>query len=106
MLMTKMVVVLHKKDGMSRADFRAHWRDVHGAIAVRMPGVRKYVQNHVAADDAAFDGFAEMWFDSPADMQAAFTSEAAQEAARDAANFLSGQQVVLVEEVEMTLPAS
>ena len=68
----------------------------------RMPGVRRYVQNHVVADGAAYDGIAELWFDSPADMQAAFTSEAAQEAARDAANFLAGQQVIIVEEVEMS----
>lgn len=99
--MTKMVVVLHKKDGMSREDFRAYWRDVHGPIGARMPGVRKYVQNHVVADGAPFDGIAEMWFDSPADMQAAFSSEAALEAARDVANFLASQQVVLVEEVGM-----
>ena len=99
--MTKMVVVLHRKDGMSREEFRAYWRDVHGALGARMPGVRRYVQNHVVADGAPFDGIAEMWFDSPADMQAAFTSEAAQEAARDVVNFLSGQQVVLVEEVEI-----
>lgn len=99
--MTKMIVVLHRKDGMSREEFRAYWRDVHGAMGARMPRVRKYVQNHVLADGAPFDGIAEMWFDSPADMQAAFTSEVAQEAARDVVNFLSGQQVVLVEEVEM-----
>ncbi len=96
-----MVVVLHKKDGMTRDEFRAYWRDVHGAIGARMPGVRKYVQNHALADGAPFDGIAEMWFDSLADMQAAFTSEAAQEAARDVVNFLSGQQVVMVEEVEV-----
>lgn len=99
--MTKMVVVLHKKDGLTRDEFRKYWRDVHGEIGARMPGVRKYVQNHAVADGAPFDGIAEMWFDSPADMQAAFSSEAAQEAARDVANFLSSQQVVLVEEVEM-----
>lgn len=101
--MTKMIVVLNRKQDMSRDDFRAYWRDVHGPIGARMPGVRKYVQNHVLADGAPFDGIAEMWFDSLADIQAAFTSEAAQEAARDVANFLSGQHVVLVEEVEMAV---
>ncbi len=102
--MTKIVVVLYRKEGMSRQEFRTYWRDVHGAIGARMPGVRHYVQNHALADGAPFDGIAEMWFDSPADMQTAFTSEAAQDAARDVPNFLSKQQVVMIEEVEMELP--
>ena len=102
--MTKIVVVLYRKEGMSRQEFRTYWRDVHGAIGARMPGLRRYVQNHALADGAPFDGIAEMWFDSPADMQTAFTSEAAQDAARDVPNFLSEQQVVMIEEVEMELP--
>jgi len=102
--MTKVVVLLSKKPEMSRDDFRRYWRDVHGPMGQRMPGVRRYVQNHVTADGAPFDGIAEMWFDTPAAMQAAFTSEAAQEAARDVANFLAGQHVIVVEEVEMPLP--
>lgn len=100
--MIKVIVLLTKKEGMSRDDFRRYWREVHGPMGGRMPGVRRYIQNHVVADGAPYDGIAELWFDSPADMQAAFTSEAAQEAARDAANFLDGQQVIIVEEVEMS----
>jgi len=99
--MTKVLVVLQKKPEMPRDEFRRYWRDVHGPIGARMPGVRKYIQNHVVDDGAPFDGVAEMWFDSPDAMRTAFTSEAAQEAARDAANFLAGTQVVLVEEAEM-----
>ena len=103
--MVKVLVVLQKKEDMTRAEFRRYWREIHGPIGARMPGVRRYMQNHVLADGAPFDGVAEMWFESPADMQAAFTSEAAAEAARDVANFLSGTQVVMVEEVEMELTA-
>ena len=99
--MTKVLVVLQKKADLSREEFRRYWRNVHGPIGARMPGVRRYVQNHVLADGAPFDGLAEIWFDSPEAMRAAFTSEAAQEAAHDAANFLAGTQVVAVEEVEM-----
>jgi uncharacterized protein (TIGR02118 family) len=103
--MTKVVVALIKKEGIAWDDFRRHWLDVHGPIALRMPGLRRYVQNHALAEGAPFDGIAELWFDSPADMQAAFTSPAAQEAAADATNFLTTQQVVLVEEIDM-MPSS
>ena len=99
--MVKVVVLLTKKDGMTGEEFRRYWREVHGPMGERMPGVRRYVQNHAATDGAPYDGIAEMWFDSMEAMQAAFTSEAAQEAARDVPNFLASQQVVMVEEVEM-----
>jgi uncharacterized protein (TIGR02118 family) len=101
--MTKVIVLLRKKDGLSPDDFRRHWLEVHGPIAQRLPGLKHYVQNHAAGDDPAYDGIAELWFDSPADMQAAFTSEAAADAARDAPNFLADQQVILVEEVQMPI---
>jgi uncharacterized protein (TIGR02118 family) len=104
--MTKVIVLLRKKDGMSSDDFRRHWQEVHGPIALRMPGLKHYIQNHAAGDQPPYDGIAELWFDSPADMQAAFTSEAAGDAARDASNFLADQQVVLVEEVQMPLSTS
>jgi uncharacterized protein (TIGR02118 family) len=49
-----------------------HWRDVHGPIALRVPGIDRYVQNlSVAAFDLdgeidgelpAFDGFSECWY--------------------------------------------
>jgi len=99
--MMKVLVVLTRRDGMSGDDFRRYWRDVHGPIGASMPGVRRYVQNHVTLDGAPFDGLAEMWFDSAEDMQRAFSSPQAQQAATDTANFLSNTQVVLVEEVAM-----
>jgi uncharacterized protein (TIGR02118 family) len=101
--MTKVIVLLRRKDGISRADFRRHWLEVHGPIALRLPGLKHYIQNHPAGDDPPADGVAELWFDSPADMQAAFTSDVAAEAARDAPNFLSDQQVLVVEEIQMPL---
>jgi uncharacterized protein (TIGR02118 family) len=101
--MVKVLIVLTRRTDMSRDDFRRYWRDVHGPIGASMPGVRRYVQNHATLDGAPFDGLAEMWFDTAEDMQRAFTSPQAQEAAADTANFLSNTQVVLVEEAEMEI---
>lgn len=91
---------------MSSDDFRRHWQEVHGPIALRLPGLKHYIQNHAAGDATPYDGIAELWFDTPAEMQSAFTSEAAAEAARDAQNFLASQEVVIVEEVQMPIPTS
>ena len=101
--MTKVIVLLKKKNGMPSDDFRRHWREVHGPIALRMPGLKHYIQNHAAGDDPPYDGIAELWFDTPADMQSAFTSEAAADAAHDAANFLADQHIVIVDEIQMPI---
>jgi len=68
----KVVWIVRFKEGMSRADGRRHWREVHGPIFKSL-GIDRYVQNHVVgtiavdvggADEIAvgFDGFSECWF--------------------------------------------
>lgn len=100
--MTKVIVLLQKRADLSREDFARHWREVHGPIAQRLPGLRRYVQNHLIGDGAAADGVAELWFDSADAMQAAFASDVGKETVLDGANFLAGQQVMVAEEVQMT----
>ena len=87
--MTKVIVLLTRKPGMGRAEFRDYWRDVHARFGAAMPGLRRYVQNHPAAEDSAYDGIAEMWFDDAA--------------AADSANFLAsgGTKVIIVEEIDV-----
>jgi uncharacterized protein (TIGR02118 family) len=99
--MTKLVVLLNKRADLSREEFRRYWREVHGPLGAKMPGVRKYVQNHALADGAPFDGFAEMWFDDTAAMQAALASSESAAAGADAPNFVEKTQLMFVEEVEM-----
>lgn len=99
--MLKVMVFLRKRDDVSREEFRAHWRGPHGAIALRMPGLRNYIQNHATADGGPWDGVAEMWFDDQAALGAAFTSAAAAEAAQDAASFIAETKVMVVDAVEM-----
>jgi len=65
--------LLTRRPGLTPAAFRRHWRDVHGPLAARLPGLRRYVQNPVvdasqlAIDhqrgDWAIDGFSQLWFD-------------------------------------------
>lgn len=50
---------------MIKAIYR-YWRDVHGAIAARIPELRRYVQCHAitrGADGSEYGGAAEAWFD-------------------------------------------
>jgi uncharacterized protein (TIGR02118 family) len=78
---------------MTGAEFEAYWRDVHGPIGARIPGLRRLVQSralHVAGDSrqADFDGAAELWFDDVESLLAARESEAWHLAGLDESNFL------------------
>jgi uncharacterized protein (TIGR02118 family) len=59
------------RDDVPRQVAADHWRDVHGAIALRVPGIDRYVQNlaigslgaaGVEDELPAFDGFSECWY--------------------------------------------
>lgn len=77
--MVKRFVVLRRKPGMSVEEFRSYWRDVHGPLIGKIPGVKKYIQYHVrseASDDAEapIDGIAELWFESVAAQKLAYAT--------------------------------
>ena len=66
--MIKTVIFFRRRPGMSLAAFQEHWRTAHAALIVRLPGIRRYVQNHVLPAQAggrepAFDAVAESSFD-------------------------------------------
>jgi uncharacterized protein (TIGR02118 family) len=69
--MGKHIGVLYFRPDMSRTDASAYWVNVHGALALEIPEILYYVQNHgvrpVALDGTdgdvfPFDGFSEAWF--------------------------------------------
>ena len=77
--------LLQKRADSDNHEFRKHWREGHGALAAKLPGLRRYHQNHVvdreqrgityARGGLDFDGFSELWFDDMPSMQAAFAAE-------------------------------
>ena len=105
--MTKVIFVVHKRPDMDRDEFRRYWRDVHGPLAARIPGLRKYVQNHplpdAASGDLPCDGIAELWFDSAEAMRAGFASPEGTATTADVPNFLDPDRIgeMVVDEVEI-----
>src|SRR5215471_2876862 len=73
--------LLNRRSGMSTAAFRDHWRQAHGPIAARLPGLRRYHQNLVvdaeqrgieyARGPVSIDGISELWFDDEESMRRA-----------------------------------
>lgn len=81
--MFKVVWVCRFNKAMTREEARRHWLETHGPIALKVPGMRAYVQNHAVAsvdarnlsdDDLPFDGYAEAWWDDRESYLAAMDS--------------------------------
>lgn len=84
--MLKFIVVVHKRPEMSSEEFRLHLREVHGPLAKKLPGLKRYVQNFPVPDPKreapAWDAVIELCFENWAEMEAAWASP--QGAASDA----------------------
>jgi uncharacterized protein (TIGR02118 family) len=100
--------LLKRRSGMSPAAFRNHWREVHGPIAARLPGLRRYHQNHIVDTEQrgidyprgplTIDGISELWFDDKEAMERAIKSEAMDALAADEANLLDNIHVITAEQ--------
>ena len=81
--MFKAVILLTRKDGMSKDEFR-NWMLVgHSPLAKQLPGLRKLVFNVVENDDAPYDGVSELWFDTHEAFDAAYATEIGKGVASD-----------------------
>ena len=68
--MLKQITWFRRRADLSREAFAQHWNTRHAAIVSQLPGLRRYVQNHVTADGGDVDGVAEVWFDDIEAMRA------------------------------------
>jgi uncharacterized protein (TIGR02118 family) len=89
--MLKFMVVLYRRPGMSRTDFARYLREVHGPMAQKLPGLRKYTQNYVADDPArkhpGWDAIIELYWDNWNEMEAAWKTPAGEAATKDLEQF-------------------
>jgi uncharacterized protein (TIGR02118 family) len=96
--------LLTRRPDITTERFRRHWRDVHGPVAARLPGLCHYHQNHVVDREQRgidyargahdYDGFSELWFDDVPAMSAAFASEQVQRLGEDEARFIGELELV------------
>jgi len=101
----KFVVVLYKRSDFSNSQFNEFLRTVHGPMALRLPGLRKYVQNYPVADPRRppphWSAIVELYWDDREAMEAAWASPQGQLATADLAAFadLSLTSWSVIEEV-------
>jgi uncharacterized protein (TIGR02118 family) len=90
--MLKFVVVLYRKPDLSAEQFHANLREEHGPMAERLPGLRRYVQNHVVPDTnrqhPGWDAVVELFWDDRAAMEAAWRTPEGQRATNHLAEFV------------------
>lgn len=84
----KQITYFNKRPDLSAAAFTGHWRTRHAEIVCELPGLRRYVQNHVAGPDPALDGVAEVWFDDIEAMRANVGQPALDRIRADERNFI------------------
>ena len=97
--MIKLVFCLRRRPELSREEFQRYWREQHAPLVRRHAEtlrIRRYVQTHAretsldgvlagsrGSEPAAYDGVAELWWDSFEDLVAAFSTEAGRAAAAE-----------------------
>ncbi len=69
--MYKVVWIARFHDGITREDASRHWTETHGALGHKVPGIERYVQNHVVSalghvavsdERTDFDGYSCCWY--------------------------------------------
>ena len=117
--MIKLVMVVRRRDDLPEDEFHRYWREQHGPLARELLtslGARRYVQTHTLGSELnaplaesrgtseAYDGLAEVWWDSLEALAAAVGTEQGQAAnarlVEDEARFidLARSSIFLTEE--------
>jgi len=103
-----------------RLERRKYWMEHHSGLAMRAPGVRRYVQNHVMGHwgpdgitdgPLPFDGFSECWFDDRAAFERTTATQAWKELDEDAAQLFDLDEIWngwsgVLQETEYVAPAT
>ena len=112
--MIKSISLLTRKPELTHEQFMRHWVEIHAPLAHAVPGVRRYVQNHIRDErtradipttEVAVDGVAELWYEDRAAMDRANASPEAKRLHDDGAIFIGGIKTFIVEEL-VVIPIS
>jgi uncharacterized protein (TIGR02118 family) len=96
--MIKLVYCITKRANLTDEEFFHYWKNVHGPIGAKIPGLRRLVQNHrltVPGDKytSDFDGVAELWFDDVESLLRARQSPEWRVSSEDESNFVEPGKV-------------
>ena len=105
--MIKSISLLTRRPELTHEQFMTHWVEIHAPLAHAVPGLRRYIQNHIrdertrpdiATTEVAVDGIAELWYDDRDTMTRALASPEMKALHADGALFIGRIQSFIVEE--------
>jgi uncharacterized protein (TIGR02118 family) len=105
--MIKSIGLLTRKPELTHDEFMNHWVEIHAPLAHAVPGVRRYVQNHIVEErtrpdipttEVEIDGIAELWYDDRAALDRANASPEAKRLHDDGALFIGRIKSFVIEE--------
>lgn len=105
--MIKSLTLLTRKAGLTHEQFMRHWVEIHGPLALKVPGIRRYVQTHlleerkrpdIPSSDIEIDGIAELWYDDQDSMRKALASPEGKALYADGALFIGRVKTFTTEE--------
>ncbi|MGI9295346.1 MAG: EthD family reductase [Pseudomonadales bacterium] len=97
----KAIILLKRKEDLSREDFIRWWLETHKPLALQLPGLKKMCINISQNEDAEYDGASELWFDSEAAFINAYATPLGQRVAADSLSMVSRRDRLFVEEVSL-----
>jgi uncharacterized protein (TIGR02118 family) len=97
--MLKLATFLFRKPRLSVEEFQQYWRERHAPLVIKLPEICRYVQSHTRVSSyrdgrtPAFDGIAEVWFESVDAMRQSAKRPEYTAVRADEANFLDQSRV-------------
>ena len=78
--MIKGVFLVKRMPAMLRPEFKQYWKNVHAPLALKLPGLRRYVQSHTVDEayewaEPRWDGVAHLYCDDAQAAEKAMTSD-------------------------------
>ena len=108
--MIRRVSILTRKPESAQEEFIDRWENVHGSLALKVPGIRRYVQSHIVDEhyrdnigskDDQVDGIAELWYDSQKDLKVSSATPVAKALYADGAKIIGKIRTFIVEEKQI-----
>ena len=96
--MFKAMILLTRKEGLSRSEFKNWWLNEHSKLASKLPGLKKVCFNLVKDEDSSYDSVSELWFDSEEDFTSSYESEIGKSVVADSMAHVRGRSRLFVEE--------
>ena len=108
--MIRRVSILTRRPELTHEQFVRHWESVHGSLALKVPGIRRYVQSHIIDEsfrddipvtEDQIDGIAELWYDNLDALKMSSETPEAKELYADGAKIIGKIRTFIVKEKEI-----